>query len=164
MRNAFNRGFLVVGAVLAMASTPSHAINKCTDASGQTTFTDQPCPAATRSETLAAPTNSTTTPASKTSTANSGAAVRTIEANTATEAALSSVVSPTTAAQIVGERSKRRFANWEDLVNRVAGLRAAQPAFFASLRGLTVGGQSLRGASPNPALAAQYEARLRGKP
>jgi DNA uptake protein ComE-like DNA-binding protein len=164
MRNAFNRGFLLVGAVLAMASTPSHAINKCTDASGQTTFTDQPCPAATRSETLVSPTHSTTTPASKTSTANSGGAVRTIDVNTATEAALSTVVSPTTAGQIVGERSKGRFTDWPDLVQRVIGLHAAQTAFFASLRGLTVGGQSLQGASPNPALADQFEARLRGKP
>jgi len=162
MRNAFNRGLLLVGAVLALASTPTHAINKCTDASGQTTFTDQPCPAATRSETLASPTNSTTTPASKTSTANSGATVRTIDANTATEAALSTVVSQVTAGQIVGERSKRRFANWEDLVNRVAGLRAAKPALFASLRGLTVDGRSLRGASPDPARADQLDAQLRG--
>ena len=163
MRNAFNRGFLLVGAVLAMASTPSHAINKCTDASGQTTFTDQPCPAATRSETVTLPANSTTTPSSKTSTGNSGTAVRTIDANTATETALSTVVSATTAAQIVGARRNGRFTGWPDLINRVVGLSAAQPAYFASLRGLTVGGQSLQGASPDPALADQFEARLRGK-
>ena len=91
-----------------------------------------------------------------------GAAVRTIDANSATEVDLSTVVSPTTAGQILSERNKGRFANWPDLIHRVVGLSAAQTAFLASLRGLTVGGQSLPGASPNPALAEQFEARLRG--
>lgn len=163
MRNALTRGMLLVGVVLAMVSAPSHAINRCIDASGQTTFTDQPCPASTRAETLSLPTNSTAPPASKTSAGTSGAAVRTIDANTATEAALSAVVSAATAAQIVGERGKGRFTNWPDLVHRVVGLGAAQPAYFASLRGLTVGGQSLPGTSPDPALADQYEALLRGR-
>jgi DNA uptake protein ComE-like DNA-binding protein len=161
MRNGLVR-FLLVGAVLAMASTSSHAVNKCTDATGQTTFTDQPCPAATRSETLKLPTSATVPPASKTPAANSGTAVRTVDANTAKEADLSTVVGPTTAGQIIAERSKVRFTGWADLVNRVVGLSAAQTALFASLRGLTVGGQSLQGASPNPALADQIEARLRG--
>ena len=168
MRPALDGGFLLVAALLAMASTPSHAVNKCTDANGQTTFTDKPCPSATHSETLTLPNGSTTPssstppPTAKVPSANSGAAARTIDANSATEADLSSVVSPTTAGQILGERNKGRFANWPDLIHRVVGLSAAQTAFLASLRGLTVGGQSLPGASPNPALAEQFEARLRG--
>ena len=156
MHTARNRGFLLVVAVLAMASTSSHAVNKCTDATGQTTFTDMPCPAATRSEKLALPTNSTAPPASKTS----AGAARTVDANTATEADLSTVVSSAVAGQIVGARSKRRFMNWADLVDR-GGLRAAQSALFASLRGLTVDGQSLPGAPPDPARADQLEAKFR---
>ena len=156
MHNARNRGFSLVVAVLAMASTSSHAINKCTDASGQTTFTDMPCPATTRSEKLALPTDSTAPPASKTS----AAAARTVDANTATEADLSTVVSPAVAGQIVGARSQRRFMNWADLVDR-GGLRSAQSALFASLRGLTVDGQSLPGAPPDPARADQLDAKFR---
>ena len=162
MRNALNIGLLLVGATLAMSSTPAQAINKCTDASGQITYTDQPCPAATRPETLALPSDSTTPPAPKTATSNSGAPVRTFDANTAKEADLTAVVGSTTAAQIISERNKARFTGWPDIVHRVVGLSAAQTALFASLRGLTVHGQSLPGAAPNPALADQFEARLRG--
>ena len=154
MHNARNRGFLLVVAVLAMASTSSHAVNKCTDATGQTTFTDMPCPTATRSEKLALP--STAPSSSKTS----AGAVRKVDANTATEADLSTVVRPAVAGQIVGARSKRPFANWADLVDR-GGLRTAQSALFASLRGLTVEGQSLPGAPPDPARADRLEAKLR---
>jgi Domain of unknown function (DUF4124) len=143
-------------AVLAMASTPLHAVNKCTDASGQTTFTDMPCPTATRSEKLALPTSSTTAPAAKTS----AAAARRVDANTATESDLSTVVGPDVAGQIIGARSKRRFMNWADLVDR-GGLRTAKSALFASLRGLTVDGQSLPGAPPDPARADQLDAKFR---
>jgi DNA uptake protein ComE-like DNA-binding protein len=156
MHNARNRGFSLMVAVLAMASTSSYAVNKCTDASGQTTFTDMPCPAAARSEKLALPTDSTAPPAAKTS----AGAARTVDANTATEADLSTVVSPAVAAQIVGSRSKRRFLNWADLVDR-GGLRTAKSALFASLRGLTVDGKSLPGAPPDPARADQLDAKFR---
>ena len=159
MRNGLS-GFLSLAAALAMASTSSYAVNKCTDANGQTTFTDQPCPATTRSETMTL--RSTAPPTSKTPAAKSAAAARTIDANSAKEADLSTAVGPTTAGQIIAERSKARFTGWPDLIQRVVGLSAAQTAFFASLRGLTVGGQSLQGAPPNPALADQIEARLRG--
>ena len=62
MRNTLNRPFLLAGAALALASAPSHAINKCTDAGGQITFTDAPCPEDTHSEKLTLSSN-TTTPA-----------------------------------------------------------------------------------------------------
>ncbi len=160
MRNTLNRPFLLAGAALALASAPSHAINKCTDAGGQITFTDAPCPEDTHSEKLTLSSNTTTPATSQPSAAGSA---RKVDANLATEAELSTLVSPATASQIVGERGKRRFAGWPDLVNRVAGLGAAQPAVFASLRGLTVDGQSLQGAAPDPVRLQQLEALIGGK-
>lgn len=77
-------------------------------------------------------------------------AVARVDANFATEAALAAVkaVGPEVAAQIVGARNQRPFSDWGDLVTRVIGLRAAQPAMFASMGGLTVDGQALQGAAP----------------
>lgn len=79
------------------------------------------------------------------------------DANTATQAELAQMVSlgADVAAQIVTARSERPFKDWADLVNRVIGLHAAQPAVFASVNGLTVNGQSLEGMPPDAAAAAQ---------
>lgn len=80
-----------------------------------------------------------------------------VDANTASESDLASApgVGPAVAAQVIEERNKRRFSNWADLVSRVVGLSAAQTAFYASVCGLNVDGQSLLGAPPNPVAAAQ---------
>lgn len=82
--------------------------------------------------------------------------LREVDANTAAEADIASVISvgPTVAAQIVEERAKRRFNDWADLIHRVVGLSAAQTAVYASLCGLNVNGKSLDGAPPNPTMAA----------
>lgn len=81
--------------------------------------------------------------------------LRNIDVNTATEEALASVISisSATAARIIEERNKRRFNDWPDLVNRVIGLSAAQTAFYASICGLNVDGKSLEGAPPNVEIA-----------
>jgi DNA uptake protein ComE-like DNA-binding protein len=82
--------------------------------------------------------------------------LRNTDVNTATEADIANVISvgPEVAAQIIGERNKRRFNDWADLVNRVIGLSAAQTAVYASICGLNVDGKSLDGAPPNAAMAA----------
>ena len=87
--------------------------------------------------------------------------LRPTDVNTATEAELANVfgVEAEGAAQIVAERKKGRFKSWADLVSRVAGLSAAQTAYYASVGGLTVDGQSLSGAAPDAALAAALKKR-----
>ena len=77
-------------------------------------------------------------------------AVARVDANSAPEAALAAIktISPEVAAQIVEARNLRPFRDWGDLVTRVIGLRAAQPAMFASMGGLTVDGQALQDAAP----------------
>ena len=69
-----------------------------------------------------------------------GVVLRNIDVNTATEADIAGVISvgPEVAAQVLVERNKRRFSDWADLVTRVVGLGAAQPAAYASICGLTV--------------------------
>jgi DNA uptake protein ComE-like DNA-binding protein len=86
-----------------------------------------------------------------------------IDVNTATEAEIATVISvgPIIAAQIMAERSNRRFKDWADLVNRVAGLGAALSAYDASTCGLTVDHVSLQGAPPNAAMAALISLRRR---
>jgi DNA uptake protein ComE-like DNA-binding protein len=90
--------------------------------------------------------------------------LRDIDVNTASEADIAAVISigPTVAAQIVAERSKRRFRDWADLVDRVVGLGAALSAYDASTCGLTVDHASLEGAPPNAAMAALILLRRRG--
>jgi len=85
------------------------------------------------------------------------AVTRPVDANTASEAELASVlnVGPSTARQIVAEREKRPFDNWPDLVGRV--MYAAKPAVYASIGGLVVNGRSLDGAPFDPAFAAQLD-------
>ena len=82
--------------------------------------------------------------------------LRDVDVNTAAEADIAKVISvgPEVAAQIVKERTKRRFNGWADLVNRVIGLGAAQTAAYASICGLNVDGKSLDGAPPDATMAA----------
>lgn len=88
--------------------------------------------------------------------------LRAVDVNTASESDIAAVISvgPQTAARIVAERDKRRFADWADLVRRVVDLSAAQPAAFASVCGLTVNGKSLDGAPPNATFATALRRRL----
>lgn len=75
-------------------------------------------------------------------------AMHPIDINTATETELASIIDSATVARIISERQKRAFSDWPDVVHRVVGLSAAQTAFRASVRGLTVNGDSLLGAAP----------------
>jgi DNA uptake protein ComE-like DNA-binding protein len=83
------------------------------------------------------------------------------DVNTATAAELEGIasISASVAAQIIEERRKRPFRDWDDLVSRVVGLSAAQTAVFASISGLTVNGESLLGAEPNAEMAARLRQR-----
>ena len=85
-----------------------------------------------------------------------------VDVNTASEARLAAVVSldAEVAAQIVAARRERPFADWDDLVARVAGLGSAQTAAFASVCGLTVNGDSLSGAPPDVYMALQIRKRF----
>ena len=87
------------------------------------------------------------------------AVTRPVEANTASEDELASVlnVGASTARQIVAQRDKRPFDHWPDLVRRVVGLSAARPALYASIGGLVVNGRGLDGAPFDPQFAAQLD-------
>jgi hypothetical protein len=90
--------------------------------------------------------------------------VRLVGANSASESELAAIASAdsSVAAQVIAERAKRPFSNWADLVNRITGLSSAQTAFHASVSGLTVDGNSLAGALPDPVMAARLQARFQG--
>jgi len=72
-----------------------------------------------------------------------------VDANTATLAELESVgaVGPTIAQEIVRERRKRAFKDWQELIDRVKGIGQHNAARF-SAEGLTVNGAPYRGAAP----------------
>lgn len=88
--------------------------------------------------------------------------LREVDVNTASETEIAKVITldAEVAAQIVAARNQRKFSGWADLVDRVVGLSTAQPAVYASTCGLTVNGQSLEGAPPNPTIAAILQRRL----
>ncbi len=73
------------------------------------------------------------------------AAMAGVEVNKASEADLDSVkgIGPATTHQIVAERKKSEFKNWEDLKSRVKGIGDAR-ATKLSAQGLTVGGESYK--------------------
>ncbi len=81
--------------------------------------------------------------------------IEAIEINSATESQLSRVqgLSADVVHQIVVERAKNNFDGWDDVVNRVVGLSAAETAVRASAFGLTVNGRSLDGAQPDSIIA-----------
>lgn len=68
-----------------------------------------------------------------------------IEVNTATAAELDSIkgVGPVMSRQILDERKKGPFKNWDDFIKRVNGVQTARAARFSE-QGLTVAGSSLR--------------------
>ena len=85
------------------------------------------------------------------------APIETVEINGATELQLARLqgLSVDVVHQIVEERTKARFKDWDDVVRRVVGLSAAETAVRASAFGLTVNGHNLKGAEPDSAIA-QY--------
>ena len=77
------------------------------------------------------------------------AAFAAVDVNKASQAELESIkgIGPTTSAQILGERQKAPFKDWQDLTTRVKGVGDASAAKF-SRDGLTVNGSAFSGAAP----------------
>jgi hypothetical protein len=161
----------IITAAFLFGSGSSTAISKCSDASGNVTYTDAPCPVSTKhTQKLVESRDAEASPATAddhrqhNGTAPLRSSVRLVEANQASEAELATVVSPAVAKQIVDERNKGPFSSWPDAVRRVVSLGAARSALFASMYGLTVNGMSLQGAPPNPQKAAAISAELKANP
>lgn len=74
-----------------------------------------------------------------------GLAFAGVEVNKASEAELDGIkgVGPATTQQIVSERKKSEFKNWDDLMARVKGIGPAR-ATKLSAEGMTVGGASYK--------------------
>ena len=72
-----------------------------------------------------------------------------VDANAATLAELESVgaIGPTIAQEILDERRRGAFKDWQELIVRVKGIGQHNAAKF-SAEGLTVNGAPYRGASP----------------
>jgi DNA uptake protein ComE-like DNA-binding protein len=94
------------------------------------------------------------------------APIEPVEINTASESKLANMpgMDAAVAGQIVAERAKGPFKGWDDVVNRVVGLSAAETALRASAFGLTVNGRSLEGGEPDSPMArfARDKWRRRG--
>lgn len=78
-----------------------------------------------------------------------------VEVNTATAAELDSIkgIGPATSRQILEERKKGAYKDWNDFIARVSGVQKTKAAGF-SRQGLTVAGASLKDApatQPAPA-------------
>ncbi len=80
-------------------------------------------------------------------------AMAAVEVNKATEADLDSLkgVGPATSKQILAERKKSEFKDWEDLMRRVKGIGEAK-AGKLSAEGLTVNGHLFKDMSPAAAV------------
>lgn len=72
-----------------------------------------------------------------------------VDVNNATQAELESVkgIGPAIAERILDERHKGPFKDWQDLIDRVKGIRGSSAAKY-SAEGLTVNGASYRVAAP----------------
>jgi competence protein ComEA len=100
------------------------------------------------------------------------AAFAAVDVNKGSEAELDSIkgIGPATSKQILAERKKAEFKNWDDLISRVKGL-GDKTAAKLSEGGLTVGGVSYKPAAdakkaavaPAPA-PAKAEAKPAAKP
>ncbi len=75
------------------------------------------------------------------------AAFAAVDVNKATEADLDSIkgIGPSTSKQILAERKKSEFKDWDDLMRRVKGIGEARAAKLSS-DGLTVDGKPFNGA------------------
>jgi competence protein ComEA len=100
------------------------------------------------------------------------AAFAAVDVNKGSEAELDGIkgIGPATSKQIMAERKKAEFKNWDDLISRVKGL-GDKTAAKLSEGGLTVGGASYKPAAdakkaaPAPAKAdAKTEAKPAAKP
>lgn len=76
------------------------------------------------------------------------AAFAAVDVNKGSEAELDSIkgIGPATSKQIIAERKKAEFKNWDDLISRVKGL-GDKTAAKLSEGGLTVGGASYKPAA-----------------
>jgi len=97
--------------------------------------------------------------------------VRQVDANTGNRTELTDVSGLDSALveQILDKRSAGAFANWDDMIKRVDGLRVANRAALVSAGGLRVNGQSYAGtpaeaAVPAPAPAPAINATLKKEP
>ena len=91
------------------------------------------------------------------------AAFAAVDVNKSSEAELDSIkgIGPATSKQIIAERKKAEFKNWDDLISRVKGL-GDKTAAKLSEGGLTVGGASYKPAADAkkaPAAPAKAEAK-----
>ncbi len=76
-----------------------------------------------------------------------------VDINKASEADLDSIkgIGPTTSKQILSERKKSEFKDWDDLMSRVKGIGEARAAKL-SAEGLTVGGTPFNKEKPAAAV------------
>ena len=83
------------------------------------------------------------------------AAFAAVDVNKGSEAELDSIkgIGPATSKQIVAERKKAEFKNWDDLISRVKGM-GDKTAAKLSEGGLTVGGTSYKPAADTKKAAA----------
>jgi competence protein ComEA len=83
------------------------------------------------------------------------AAFAAVDVNKGSEAELDSIkgIGPATSKQILAERKKAEFKNWDDLISRVKGL-GDKTAAKLSEGGLTVGGTSYKPAADAKKAAA----------
>jgi len=84
------------------------------------------------------------------------AAFAAVDVNKGSEAELDSIkgIGPATSKQIMTERKKAEFKNWDDLISRVKGL-GDKTAAKLSEGGLTVGGASYKPSAAAPKAAAK---------
>ena len=82
------------------------------------------------------------------------AAFAAVDVNKGSEAELDSIkgIGPATSKQIMTERKKAEFKNWDDLISRVKGL-GEKTAAKLSEAGLTVGGTSYKPSAAAPTAA-----------
>ena len=92
-----------------------------------------------------------------------------VDVNKASEAELDGIkhIGPATSRQIIAERKKGEFKNWEDFMARVKGVKEKRAAEF-SAAGLTVGGAAYTGApatkkNDKPAKAEEKKAEAKAK-
>lgn len=81
------------------------------------------------------------------------AAFAVVDINKATEADLDGIkgIGPATSKQILSERKKSDFKDWDDLMRRVKGIGEARAAKLSS-EGLTVAGKTFTGDKPAAAV------------
>jgi len=87
---------------------------------------------------------------------------RLLEINEASESDLAALptLGASGAREIVAERGKGRFRDWQDVVRRTMALSQAQSAAYSSVMGLQVNGRSLEGAAADERAATAYAARV----